>query len=83
MNKDLLMARAAVFICVMGLFSIGMIVLALLDVAHGEPDLLLEWHVVRIGLVLAAAANVAALVALGVRLRRMGGGEPSNGDATE
>jgi hypothetical protein len=42
-------------------------VLALVDISSGEPDLVLEWRVVRAALVVLAAFHVCALVALSRR----------------
>ena len=46
--------------------SLGIIasVLALNDIFHGEPDLSLEWSILRVSFLLSIAFHVASVVAL-------------------
>ena len=58
---------------VAGIISLVLLVfmgLSLIDVAQGEPDLLLEWRVIRLALAASLVFHVCALIALS---RRFGG----------
>ena len=46
--------------------------LALTDIAHGEPDLTLEWTVLRVAALLVVAFHVTAFWALRTAHRRLG-----------
>jgi hypothetical protein len=49
-----------------GFSSLGLIasILALQDIFHGEPDLSLEWSVLRVAFLLSIAFHFASMVAL-------------------
>jgi len=57
---------AAISVALGVLSAIGLLVsaLALTDIAHGEPDLTLEWWIVRVAYLLVVLFQVAALVTL-------------------
>lgn len=57
---------AAISVALGVLSVIGLLVslLALTDIAHGEPDVTLEWWVVRVAYLLVVLFQVAALVTL-------------------
>ena len=58
---------------VAGFISLVLLVfmmLALVDVAQGEPDLALEWRVIRLSIAAALVFHVCALIALSRSLRR-------------
>ena len=58
-------ARQASFILgPLSMVGIVLAVLALQDIAHGEPDVRLEWIVVRIAFLLILAFHAVALFAL-------------------
>ena len=48
-------------LCMLALMSLFFSHLALTDIAHGEPNLALEWNMVRISFLLIAATQLAAL----------------------
>jgi len=62
-------AMALGVVSVVGLFAAF---LALTDIGHGEPDLNLEWNVLRAAAVAVVAFHVAALLALRRALRVLG-----------
>ncbi len=65
--------RSAAISAALGIVSVvGLLVslLALTDIAHGEPDVTLEWWVVRVAYLLIVLFQAAALVTLRQILRR-------------
>lgn len=54
---------------VLSLLAIVAAILALTDIGHGEPDLSLEWNVLRVAALAVIAFHVAALVAMRRALR--------------
>jgi hypothetical protein len=57
-------ARLAFVLCLGALPAGAAALLALNDIAHGEPDLRSEWSAVRVAALVTAAAVLAALRAL-------------------
>jgi uncharacterized membrane protein len=65
--------RSATISFALGVLSvIGLVLslLALTDIAHGEPDVTLEWWVVRVAYLLVVLFQVTALVTLRQILRQ-------------
>lgn len=64
--------RLATALGVLSIVALLAAFLALTDIGHGEPDLTLEWNVLRVAALTVVAFHVAALRALRGAARALG-----------
>lgn len=62
--------RIAVAAGMLSLLALGVAALALTDIAHGEPDLSLEWAVLRVCAAVVLGFHVTAIAVLARGIRR-------------
>jgi hypothetical protein len=73
-------ARLAYALCLAALPAGVLAHLALTDISHGEPDVRLEWGIVRVAALVVAAAVLASLRALHGLLQATRGAGPDGGE---
>jgi cell division protein FtsW (lipid II flippase) len=56
----------------LSLLALLFLYLALVDIAHGEPDLVLEWRVVGVCLLILFSFTISTFVTLGFLLKKPG-----------
>lgn len=69
MKKLRIWALATLTLAVLGLVSLLLMFLALVDISQGEENVVLEWLVVRLGLLVIFFAIVATFVCTGLVLK--------------
>ena len=69
MKKLRIWASLTLTLAVLGLVSLLLMFLALLDISHGEENVVLEWLVVRLGLLVILFVIVATFVCTGLVLK--------------
>lgn len=69
MKKLRIWASLTLTLAVLGLVSLLLMFLALVDISHGEENVVLEWLVVRLGLLVILFVIVATFVCTGLVLK--------------
>jgi uncharacterized membrane protein len=69
MKKLRIWASVTLTLAILGLVSLLLMFLALVDISHGEENLVLEWLVVRLGIVVIFFVIVATFVCTGLALK--------------
>jgi len=69
MKKLRIWASVTLTLAILGLISLLLMFLALLDISHGEENVVLEWLVVRLGLLVILFVIVATFVCTGLVLK--------------
>lgn len=66
MKKLRIWASVTLTLAILGLVSLLLMFLALVDISHGEENLVLEWLVVRLGFLVILFVIVATFVCTGL-----------------
>ncbi len=66
MKKLRIWASVTLTLAILGLVSLLLMFLALVDISHGEENLVLEWLVVRLGFLVIFFVIVATIVGTGL-----------------
>lgn len=69
MKKLRIWASVTLTLAILGLISLLLMFLALVDISHGEENVVLEWLVVRLGLLVIFFVIVSAFVCTGLVLK--------------
>jgi uncharacterized membrane protein len=69
MKKLRIWASVTLTLAILGLVSLLLMFLALVDISHGEENVVLEWLVVRLGLLVILFVIVATFVCTGLVLK--------------
>ena len=69
MKKLRIWASVTLTLAILGLVSLLLMFLALVDISHGEENLVLEWLVVRLGILVIFFVIVATFVCTGLVLK--------------
>jgi uncharacterized membrane protein len=69
MKKIRIWASVTLTLAVLGLISLLLMFLALVDISHGEENVVLEWLVVRLGILVIFFVIVATFVCTGLVLK--------------
>ncbi len=69
MRKLRVWATVALTLGILGLIALVLMVLALVDISHGEKDVANEWLIVRLGLFVTFFVIVATFISTGLVLK--------------